>query len=759
MNWELFVDESGSFKAKEPCVVGGFLCPAGTVTEQITEEWKKEILSMPEIQKLQYPTWIYDHCCENNDKSESKSRWKIQVAVLKEYKRKITSLGGSFILMTCPKRYYNQDNTTNFLSVFAKGLMMLYEYLKQAGTLDSLKVHAAQRTDNTYLDYQELEEVSPTTDGPGSTYICGKRYQNQILNLAFLHGGSQLINDPVFLEMVKNIEIIPDRYAENINRTGNYILKQDGKYHKLPDNQLGTGNYDRLSHPLTVPADYICNSFQQKTVNPYSPVLHQLNEIYMASEHIIILPTEQPFLPTSLFPNGFTVTGDVLMSLFSSAYPSQDASRFIRVFNKCPVDQQHSVIQSMVDALRPYIRDSIDFYPYITRLQAGIDFASQITDPEIRNFFIANFLLYQRSLYTHLGDHENVKRTNSLFELALQSMDDGDDIDRLHDIAGNQTIVDYTDEFRYDDALLIFMEAEDYWNNRIRLSRKKEPCYPLWGKTIGSYLQLLTHQLHRETNPVRRSEYWEDFLKIQPQACHHLDNAFDLSRYHQNVCDLYAENGSWNKAFDHLYQAVLEQNVSDSQLTVRDAEKVVNALIAGNQVLPLQAYKLQHYVRLLSAIYLKEPDSSEAETLLSPLLQEMTEAAVHTISQSHPRTQIMWKYASTLASRVTSTIQERDFASRLFSMCHKELTDMNQPIFHAIAVGVCAELAWHINKGHLKRDLGHALKSLNKSYKDFLLTKPSGMLDPFFPYLKGEELSPNQACNVNLLQLSFEIGY
>ena len=114
--------------------------------------------------------------------------------------------------------------------------MMLYEYLKQAGTLDSLKVHAAQRTDNTYLDYQELEEVSPTTDGPGSTYICGKRYQNQILNLAFLHGGSQLINDPVFLEMVKNIEIIPDQYAENINRNGNYILKQDGKYHKLPDN-------------------------------------------------------------------------------------------------------------------------------------------------------------------------------------------------------------------------------------------------------------------------------------------------------------------------------------------------------------------------------------------------------------------------------------------------------------------------------------------------------------------------------------------
>ena len=74
MNWELFVDESGSFKSKEPCVIGGFLCPAGTVTEQITEEWKKEILSMPEIQKLQYPTWIYDHCCENNDKSESKSR-------------------------------------------------------------------------------------------------------------------------------------------------------------------------------------------------------------------------------------------------------------------------------------------------------------------------------------------------------------------------------------------------------------------------------------------------------------------------------------------------------------------------------------------------------------------------------------------------------------------------------------------------------------------------------------------------------------
>ena len=190
MKWELFVDESGRFAKDEHCLVGGMLCPAGSMNESLARVWKAEILTDESIQKAisAYGNWIFDHCSENPVMNEEKKKYRqiIQEKVVKEYAKKLQSIGGKIIIFDNPKGVYNVDNTTNYLTVLAKGLLMLFYQLQS--DLESLRVYFAERKNITRSDSSEEYSISPTRAAligvADERVIIGKQYEAVLKNLA-----------------------------------------------------------------------------------------------------------------------------------------------------------------------------------------------------------------------------------------------------------------------------------------------------------------------------------------------------------------------------------------------------------------------------------------------------------------------------------------------------------------------------------------------------------------------------------------------
>ena len=268
MEWELFVDESGSFDPGEHCLIGGFLCPAGRMNEQVAAAWNYDIQQDPYVKEAldAFGHWKFDHCCKNRCSTSTKKihRGLVQTRVVETFSKKLEAIGGKLVLFDHPSGTANVDNTTTFLSVLAKGLMMLF-YDLQADTT-SLKVHFASRRNNTRLDDHEALLVSPTkvrNEGmKDAGVILPVQYANQISNLAFLQGGQSLLNDKVFDDMIKTIDVIMDTYKQVDYDAPFKLINSEYKYVEHG------GNYDKIPNALTIPCDYICNTFFKGSEKP-----------------------------------------------------------------------------------------------------------------------------------------------------------------------------------------------------------------------------------------------------------------------------------------------------------------------------------------------------------------------------------------------------------------------------------------------------------------------------------------------------------
>lgn len=751
MHWDLYVDESGKFDQGEKCLVGGFLCPHDAVSREMILAWKREITSDAHIRQLMqvYPNWKFDHCTENSVTSpdQRKLRQEIQCCILEEYSARLDPLGAKFIIFNNPSGSYNVDNTTNFLTVLAKGLLLFF--YDRRDEIESLHLHFASRKNVTMQDNPEDLPVSPTrVNEPGKTdkrTILASQYKNQIRNLAFLQGGAQLLEDPVFSDMLDSMEILSNEQC--------FDEKHDIFY---------------IPNPVTVPCDYICNTYLN--ISGTVPVLQdRIADLYSA-EHCLYYQVD---LPTKIIRredwSRENVSGAQLMELISLDLPEPVTSHYFDDFNTVAFEIQRAVIIYVREALKTYVTGTCAMEQMAERLEHTIDAAERMEEDQIRHEFIANLLLFLRSLCTHMGRHDDIERITDRFHEEVAEIQDSEITEDLYNIADNSWIVYLTDCFDPEQAMKEFAVLSKDWESRVngrirsrgRQSREIRK-FPVYGRTIGSYLQTLRSLIH--LGDENKELYYSEATDWYQRGRDHLSDPKDLCRYHQNVCDIESEMAHFQEAFDHLYIAavIMEdeeiENRDHIPVTLENAAKILsNAL--ENQDLGMNPFILQHYARMLSQIWLHPSFTDMADILFKAYQPYLDQEVWSKIGNTHARTQILWKTASYLAGASGTDREKKRLASDLFALCTQQLEDAEEPVFSAIAVGVLSEQIWHIEHKNIQGNSSVCWKTLRSFYQSFLETRTPATRDPF----DHDFLMKNKVDFINeqdrFRQMSLRIGY
>lgn len=767
MKWELFVDESGDFERDKPCLVGGFLCPEGVMNEKIASSWKFDVMHDPKVAEAidNFGKWNFDHCCENicHTNRKTVNRGILQTTVLDVYCRKLEEVGGRLVIFDAPDGTYNIDNTTNFLTVLSKGLLMLFYDLQEDMT--SLKVHFASRRNNTRQEAPEALAVSPTrVQEPGMSdkgTILPEQYALQLKNLAFLQGGQWLLNNDIFSRMLETIDIIGDRY-NHVEYDTHYSLR-NGTFVFLPE---GGGDYERVPNPLTIPCDYICNTFYKGKTNGFAEEQNKVASTrgLYSSTHCLYYQVDRPiqnYVKSNLLENG--ATGDALLQLISMEFPEPETARYFRLFNANGIAQQRAAIDGIVSGLYPQV-DKQHYMPLlISRLEHAVEVMSNIDNESLRCYVIANLYLYMQSLYTHLGKQQEAERMHNEVHGLLDYIEDDSDRDKLIDIADNRHLVDLTDLFAYEDATREFEKIKDYWKKEIDLRRRrtaKQSRYAVYGKAIGSYLQLLRHRMHETFDPEEKELFYMEATELFDQYLYHVGtDAGAQSRCHQTLCDIEAEIGHYDQAIEYLYKASLPLggNMADEALSNSDKGKVILQSCGTDGA--INPYLLQHYVR--TVVLMESCGAREqAECLALPYLTALSDNVGAAIGQPHPRIQVEWKTASILAYREKGSPEECRRAAELFEDAIKQLLDQKTAIFSAIAVGVAAEYAYHVSGKRVPGNVSVIKKRVQTAYKRFLNLKPGISPDPFEDFFgKDGELITTGNEEEIYKTISSKIGY
>ncbi len=166
--------------------------------------------------------------------------------------------------------------------------------------------------------------------------------------------------------------------------------------------------------------------------------------------------------------------------------------------------------------------------------------------------------------------------------------------------------------------------------------------------------------------------------------------------------------GHTEAAFSHLYlAAMMEENpgldeAGSFAVTGENAAKILEkAGYHGEK----SVYLLQHYVRLLSTVFLRNLDSEAGEILAAPFLENLDGDFSVLEGHAHPKSQIEWKTASFLSARRKSDERQRRTALELFAAAVRTLGTEKQPVFSAVAAGVLAEQIYQTASGNIPGNL------------------------------------------------------
>lgn len=731
MKWELFLDESGQFIRDEHCLVGGFVCEQGAMNYGVAKVILQEIRNSDTVKNLieRYDSvtgekWNFNHCCENQRCPE---RWEIQAMVLQMLKEQIVRRGGKLIIFDNPTGTYNEDNTTNFLSVFAKGLMSFY---LDTNPWDRIYVNVAERKNITYAD--ENASVSPTSAGISKLSdkgtILKPQYVSQMNNLANLYGGQPLLASPKYSEMIANIRIMHDTVGSN-----------------------GTE-----SNPLTTICDYICNTYYAKERRSRK-VTQILDEVFGSS--IRIYNTNSPLRSTpviSYADHSRDNLGGILMTLSSHGYPEPETSTFYSTFNAADPVLQHETVSAVVNSLYPVVYAQIDMPEVLARLEGMIHSSKAIANNDIRSELHANLLLFAETLYMHLGNQPKVSEYADKAVQTIEKIADDSVKNSLLDKYENRMLVDLYDRFAYEEAESLFKDLNTTHEHIIAGYRRRNPHakYPEYGKVIGSYLQVLRHRIHSASQADDREIYYLEAQDLYDRGLNNFTENEDISRFYQTRCDIESEMHYFKEARECLYKAALAANGreagSEADLQTMVSEILDASGVAGEK----NHYMYQHLVRLLSQMFCADSADPEAEKILGRILPDIGEEYGCSVRSIHPRTQIQWKTGSALAWRKNSTQEQRNMANRqMVNAADALLQSGLSGIFAAIAVGILAERAYHIRVRNIPGNLSQGMKKLNEAYEQFLRVKEANVKDPFAPFPATDE-DPDR-----LLDISRKIGY
>lgn len=761
VEYDLYVDESGKFDKQETNinVVGGYMIKHVYVTPLFASQWNhtvKETVSREAgISRADIDSFQFDHCSENG---ANPSRWKIQKTAMTVYDRLIREAKGRMVLFTSDPKYLDVDNTSTFLSIFAKGLIALFVALRNEHQGDTihLRVHAGVRQNmlftqansatisNRHISEEQmvtkLMEVltSPTAvmgeEGLGDQ-IEQKQYQNVIIHTAYLCADNAIYTDPDFIWMLRNMEIVLNR----ITRTAN-------------------GNIDRRAeNPHIVPSDYICNSYYAS--HPIFNGLFTSNNtiIYQVdSNQQMSIDAETELLLNKAYASRF-------LRLMYLGYPSAETKKWIDLFNQADPGYRASFVKEVVAYTRTMTLYHQDDDQIVGWVKDMLRVSSSIMDEQVRFELHANLHLFAYTLHTHMGDARAMNADVAAYEIAASKITNIDVRKELVLISANRRIVHLTDQFRYDEAKQMFDTVQNYWKQSAvplavlmgKASGQVENT-PEYGREIGSYLQMLSHQMRSMDDQDLKEVCYAEAQELFPESLRQFAAPDDIGRAHQNMASIECEMGNTDKAVEHLVLAAELALKSTGRAPDAQATPIDILWKAIDPIGPYMApYLFVNYLRVVKAKEERSASNSadaDAADLREDLLKRMrmvypaycnngvidNPAFADSIRSVFPHANLLWKMAGILALR------DRNGWNHAGSMYQKAidlLANQQDGTLKAILVEVKAERA-ALAQRYSDNNAKSWLEEFHAAYKAFAdICGPLQMNDPFALLLNGAEVT------------------
>ena len=695
--FDLYLDESGSFEKKgEHTLIGGVMIPheqnpslqdfrtweadirsaiagSGEYEQKdllAGDEWhdlfikskRKPGLTAQESQRFaeleNTKRYVFAHCSENG---KTPARWKTQGWVLREYLKRLSAVSGVPVLFDNPDGVYYIDSNTTFMSIFAGGVVKLYDDLMKKYPKDEiiLNIHAASRLNVTRKYEKDQYEVSPLAGKEAN--LERNLYINQINNYVFLNGGFELLDLKGFKSSMDSFDILLD-------------LNDAGK---------------PVPNPSTVICDYICNGAW--TDNPGRKYIETMKEYGLIS---ILSFGQNPDLSENKM-NRMAQDHDwitFLKTLISRGFPEKETEEFFARMGQDRYDQQLCV-NGLVDYLLPFVDNRETMPLWIKRLDQIME-SCRPFKPEAYLSLEANLLVFKHSLQTHLG--QDVAATQKAFTECIRQIRPVEQRDYLLSLYCNRQIVTETDCFRFDKGHEWFDAANHYFSKQMENSNElmtwfsllsdveeTPACSVQYGKTLGSFIQLLTKE-YRNASPDRKAE-----LKAQAEEA--IDLAFkqlteEDYRAHQNACDFYAETGNYDLAMEHLALSFVKENAGDTFES--RASAVLGKCGRFGELAGFSGkFAYLHYVSMMHRCF--RVNDPHGELMLDLVLANSInmDSMNHMIGNQYPDAVILRHLAASLAQRQG----KRTIAQVLFDCANKALMNHGE-LFRTISMSVRAEM-------------------------------------------------------------------
>ena len=745
--FDLFLDESGSFTKKgEHTLVGGVLIPHEmNPSSEMFRKWEADIRSgisssgvydprdlaagdewhdlfvksrrkngLSGAESLRFSEleqskrYVFAHCSENPAAAD---RWKAQGWVLDEFLKRLSGVQGIPVLFDNPNGVYHIDSNTTFMSVFASGVVRLYDHLMETYPNDGivLYIHAASRANITRKLETDQYDVSPLAGKEAN--LERSLYLNQIRNFVFLNGGFELLDLDAFGKSLDSFEIIED-------------LVIGGK---------------PVPNPSTVICDYICNC----------ALTHTAARKYLQSMKACGLLHIQAFGRAPDLSEGRIARMvqdhdwlSFLKTLISREFPDRETEEFFAGMNRDRYDQRNCV-DGLVPYLRPFVENRETMPLWLRLLDLILSRCSGFA-PAARLSLQANLLIYKHSLLTHLG--RDVTETQQAFADCVQQIRSVEQRDLLLLLFCNRQIVTETDCFNYSKGREWFEAVRQYSEKQLKnsdelmtwfalLCDRKEArgCSEQYGKALGSYIQLLTKE-YRPAAPERKAE-----IKKEAEACIALVSdqlPENDSRASQNACDFHAETGDYDLSMDCLARSVGEDRGEAGESFASQARAVISRCGRFGEY---NRFAYLHYVSLMHRCFIHH--DPRGEILLGIIADKpfAMDQVNHLVGDPYPDAAILRHLAASLAYSQGM----RALAQKLFECSAAALVNRGD-LFHTLSVSVRAEM--------IALGLEEKLPGDRKDWQK----KAEAFLTKSFPnYLRSVKYHPFPAVPENLPQADY----
>lgn len=628
--YDLFVDESGAFRKEQESLIGGFLCESGAIRsfdcqntlKNIKEALTNEISLRDNLPNMDF--YIWEHCCENKMGHASSYREEIQYRVLQHYMDFLKAKQAKPVIFLNDAKEMFTDSTTTYLSVFAKGILLLLKQLHRYDEEVVLKIFVAQRMDTTArrLDEENITNLSEAIFelGADNRTILKAQYRKTFEWFFKIVLDSETYIKWKIDRMISEMEIMEDAHSYT---RGKWVTKPND---------------------YTVICDYICNSyFARKGVFRSSERYHQVLDFYSesvykaTSKNAVFTPED---ITVMLEQNRISAAFELVC--LNENFEFNTIKIVLLRINRLEANEGLVVIENAMDSLKKVITDTSQNTANQRLLNRILDYGKLLENELHKIIFEINVRIYLMAVLSHLSINEQF---HSNFVRSAELLDRITEVslfEKYSDLLYNRRMVFLTDCFDYDGCEALFSNIDSYYQSKLKLYDGRSLKSVSYGRIIGSYVQMLAMRIRLAQTEEDRDflvKYAEYYAKL---AIEQFDAPDDMARAYQNYCIEEIAAGRYKQALTYLQWSL--KDIPEGVHLCKNILSKIKKWETGAQ------YKLYLYIKIMSESLLYGSDHEENRRLSSEMYQCLVSSGINCWDEQklkyYPRHVILWKLAS-----------------------------------------------------------------------------------------------------------------